>query len=232
MAWFAKFSTTIGDFGFTSSSYDSSLFIRKTDSGITLLLLYVDDMIITGNDLAGISALKNFLCHHFDMKDLGRLSYYLGLEILFDSDGYYLSQAKYCSDILARARLTDCKTAPTPIETSVKLTPLDGALLNDATLYRQLFLSAPRFTHYTVVPRIIRYIKRTMFQGLHFSSHSSLELRAYSNADWAGDLTDRRSTIGYCFFLGNFLISWCSKKQSVFSWSSTEAEYRALADST
>uniref|UniRef100_A0A2N9EUD9 Reverse transcriptase Ty1/copia-type domain-containing protein n=1 Tax=Fagus sylvatica TaxID=28930 RepID=A0A2N9EUD9_FAGSY len=135
------------------------------------------------------------------------------------------------------------------------LTPLDGTPLSDATLYRHLvgslvyltvtrpdiahavhlvsqFLSAPHSTHYAAVLHILRYIKGTMFHGLHFSAHSTLDLCAYSDADWAGDPTDRRSTTGFCFFLGDSLISWRSKKQHIVSRSSTEAEYRALADTT
>ena len=93
-------------------------------------------------------------------------------------------------------------------------------------------MSAPRTTHFSTVLRILRYVKGTLFHGLHFCHSSLLELRAYSDADWAGDPTDRRSTTGYCFFLGTSLISWRSKKQTVISYSSTEAEYRALADTT
>ena len=94
------------------------------------------------------------------------------------------------------------------------------------------FMSAPRFTHYAVLLHILRYIKGTLFHGLHFSAQSSLELRAYTDANWAGDPTDRRSTTGYCFLLGSSLISWRSKKQSVITCSSTKAEYRALTDTT
>ncbi|XP_019052685.1 PREDICTED: uncharacterized protein LOC109114473 [Nelumbo nucifera] len=93
-------------------------------------------------------------------------------------------------------------------------------------------MSAPRTTHYVVVLRIIRYVKGTMFHGLHYSNSSPLHLIAYSDVDWANDPTDRCSTTGYCFFLGDSLISWRSKKQMVVSRSSTEAEYRALADTT
>ena len=132
---------------------------------------------------------------------------------------------------------------------------MDGTRLSDVTLYHQLvrslvyltvtcpditfaihqvsqFLSAPRSTHYAAVLHILRYVKGTLFHGLYYSSHSSLELGAYSDADWAGDPTDRRSTTGFCFFLGSSLISWRSKKQTVIARSSTEAEYRALADTT
>lgn len=189
------------------------------------------------------------------MKDLGTLSYFLGLEISSTSNGYYLSQAKYASDLLTRAGITDSKTVSTPLEPNTRLTPLDGTPLSNATLYRQLvgslvyltvtrpdiayavhqvsqFMSAPRSTHFSALLRILRYVKGTLFHGLYYSANSSLELRAYSDADWAGDPTDRRSTTGYCFFLGDSLISWRSKKQTLVSRSSTEAEYRALADTT
>lgn len=214
------------------------------DSGIVILLLYVDDMIITGDDKTGISALQQYLSQHFKMKDLGSLSYFLGLEVSQDSEGYYLSQAKYASDLLSRAGITDCKTELTPLEVNSKLTPLDDTPLEDATLYRQLvgslvyltvtrpdiayavhkvsqFMAAPRSSHFSAVLRIIRYVKGTIFHGLRFSANSSLVLSGYSDADWAGDPTDRRSTTGYYFFLGNSLLSWRSKKQTVVARSST-----------
>ena len=94
------------------------------------------------------------------------------------------------------------------------------------------YLSAPRFTHYAAVLRILRYLKSILFHGLFYSAHSSLVLRAFYDADLAGDSIDRRSTTGYCFLLGSSLISWRSKKQTFVTRSSTEAEYRALADTT
>ncbi|XP_019053898.1 PREDICTED: uncharacterized protein LOC109114920 [Nelumbo nucifera] len=243
------------EFGFQSSTYDHALFIRKTSQGCVLLLLYVDDMIITGDDLQGISDLKHFLSKQFEMKDLGRLNYFLGIEVSSDQSGYYLSRAKYAIDLVSRAGLTDTKTINTPIKPNAHFSATDGTLLSDCTLYPQLvgslvylavtrpdiayavhivsqFMFAPRTTHYAVVLRIIRYVKGTLFHGLHYFSSSSLHLIAYSDTDWAGDPTDRRSTTGNCFFLGDSLISWHSKKQMVVSRSSTEAEYRALADTT
>ena len=100
-AWFAKFSSTISQHGFSASSYDSALFFRRSDHGITLFLLYVDDMIITSDDVQGIQDLKRFLGQHFEMKDLGPLSYFLSLEVSSSSNGYYLTQFKYTSDLIS-----------------------------------------------------------------------------------------------------------------------------------
>ncbi|TYK03354.1 Retrovirus-related Pol polyprotein from transposon TNT 1-94 [Cucumis melo var. makuwa] len=137
-AWFATFSSTITQLGFTSSSHDSALFTRQTPNGIVLLLLYVDDMIITSDDRQAISDLQCYLGKHFEMKDLGNLNYFLGLEISSSSSGYYLSQAKYTSDLLNRSGITDSATFSTPLDPNVRLTPFDGVPLEDPTLYRQL----------------------------------------------------------------------------------------------
>jgi hypothetical protein len=165
------------------------------------------------------------------MKVLGPLNYFLGLEISSSSDGYYLTQAKYISDLLSQANLTDSKIADTPTELNTRLTPDAGEPLRDFTLYRHLvgslvyltvtrpgilyavyqvsqFMAVPRSTHFSVVLRILCYLKGTLFHGLYFSSQSSFQLHAYTDADWAGDPTDRRSTTGYCFLLGTSVISW------------------------
>uniref|UniRef100_A0A2N9GPK7 Reverse transcriptase Ty1/copia-type domain-containing protein n=1 Tax=Fagus sylvatica TaxID=28930 RepID=A0A2N9GPK7_FAGSY len=141
-AWFAKFSSVVAQQGFTSSSYDSALFIRYTSTGITLILLYVDDIIITGDDTAGIRDLQKFLSQHFEMKDFGTLSYFLGLEVTSSSDGYYLSQAKYASDLLSKAGFTNSKTVSTPLELNVKLntTDISSCLLLAPLIMLQFFV--------------------------------------------------------------------------------------------
>ena len=193
-------------FGFSSSPYDTALFIRRSDKGMILLLLYVDDMIITGDNHFGIFDFKQFLHQNFEMKNLGHLSYFLGFEVSFDSTGYYLSQAKYAFDLLSRAGLTNTKVVSTPHEMNAHLIPLDGTPRSDATLYRQLvgslvyltvtcpniahavhlvsqFLAAPHFIHYAAMIHILRYIKGTMFHDLHFSAHSTLDFCAYSDVN-------------------------------------------------
>jgi hypothetical protein len=205
--WFAKFSATISSLGYSISSYDSALFIRCTDRDIILLLLYVDDMIITDDDSIGILEFKQFLSQHFEIKNLGTLSYFLGLEIFSSSNGFYLTKAKYIFDLLSRANLTDCKIVDTPTGLNACLNLQDGEPLRDPTFYRHLvvalsillllglitpyvvhqvsqFMAAPRSTHFSAVPRILRYLKETLFHGLHFSSQSPLVLHAYTDADW------------------------------------------------
>uniref|UniRef100_A0A2N9IH00 Reverse transcriptase Ty1/copia-type domain-containing protein n=1 Tax=Fagus sylvatica TaxID=28930 RepID=A0A2N9IH00_FAGSY len=174
--------STVSRLGFSISSYDSTLFLRRTGKRTILLLLYVDDLIITGDDLSGIQELKDFLSQIFEMKDLGHLSYFLGLEITSSNDGFYLTQDKYTSDLLSRAGLTDHKIVDTPIELNACVTPSSGEPLPNPTLYRQLFMFAPRSTHYAAVLCILQYLKGTLFHGLHFSAQSPLILRAYSDA--------------------------------------------------
>ena len=116
-AWFEKFSSVVAHQGFTSSPHDTTFFVRRFFAGITLILLYVDDMIITEDDSAGIRSLHHFLSQHFEMKDLDTLSYFLGLEVTSSSDRYYLSQAKYAFDLLSKASITEIRLFPLPWNT-------------------------------------------------------------------------------------------------------------------
>ena len=137
-AWFTKFSSTISQHGFSSSSFDTTLFLRWSCHGITILLLYVNDMIITDDDMQGIQDLKHFLGRQFEMKDLGPLNYFLGLEVSSSADGYYFTQAKYTFDLISRASITYSKIVDEPIEYNCRLNSHDGESLSNATLYRQL----------------------------------------------------------------------------------------------
>ncbi|XP_028108194.1 uncharacterized protein LOC114307033 [Camellia sinensis] len=185
------------------------------------------------------------------MKELGNLSYFLGISITTTAAGYVLSQTKYAQDILQKAGLADCKPCSSLI--SIKPTPPPNAAqsFSDPALYRSLVgalqyltitrpdisfavnqscqhMHSPTVGHFAAVKRLLRFVKGTLTHGLSYSP-SSFDVHAFSDSNWAGDLLDRKSTSGYCIFLGSNLVSWSAKKQPTVSRSSTEAEYRSLA---
>ena len=128
----------ISSLGFVANSYDSGLFVKCTNAGCIILSVYVDDMIIIGNDVDGISVLKAKLAKQFEMKDLGPLQYFLGIKVAYLPRGYLLSQSKYIVDILKRAKLTDNKTVDTLIKVNAKYSSSDGVPLSYPTLYRTI----------------------------------------------------------------------------------------------
>lgn len=193
----------------------------------------------------------------FALKDLGDLCYFLGIKVNKVSDGIILTQEKYASDVIRRVGMHTCKPVNTPLSTTEKLSVHKGTPLcpNDATQYKSVvgalqyltltrpdisfavnkvcqYLHAPTTEHWADVKRILRYLKRSVKLGLKTDKSSSLLVSAFSYADWAGCLHDRRSTGGFAVFLGFNLVSWSARKQATVSRSSTEAEYKALANAT
>ncbi|RVX06351.1 Retrovirus-related Pol polyprotein from transposon RE2 [Vitis vinifera] len=255
-AWFGRFSSVVQEFGMLRSTADHSVFYHHNSLGQCIyLVVYVDDIVITGSDQDGIQKLSNIFLPHFQTKDLGKLKYFLGIEIAQSSSGVVLSQRKYALDILEETGMLDCKPVDTPMDPNVKLVPGQGEPLGDPGRYRRLvgklnyltitrpdisfpvsvvsqFLQSPCDSHWDAVIRILRYIKSTPGQGVLYENRGHTQVVGYTDADWAGSPTDRRSTSGYCVFIGGNLISWKSKKQDVVAKSSAEAEYRAMALAT
>ena len=165
-AWFAKFSSTISRLGYMASHYDSALFLCRIDKDTILLLLYVDDMIITGNDLSNIQELKDFLSQQFEMKDLGHLSYFLGLEITHSTDRLYITQANYDFKLLLRAGLTDSKTVNIPVEFNAHLTPSGRKPLSNLSHYIRL---VGNLVYLTVTHPNISYVVHQVSQYLFAS---------------------------------------------------------------
>ena len=207
--WFIKLSTALKQFQFAQSLSDSSLFTLKRGSELVIMLVYVDDILITGSSPALILEVKNYLNTKFKMKDLGPLKYFLGIEVARSTQGFYLNQRKYTLDLLKDTGLTAAKPSVIPMEQNYKLLANDSPLLSnlDASTYRQLvgrliylvitrpdlsysvhvlsqFMNAPRFDHMQAVFRVLRYLKQSPGQGLLISAHSPLSLKAYCDSDW------------------------------------------------
>ncbi|KAG7559383.1 Integrase catalytic core [Arabidopsis thaliana x Arabidopsis arenosa] len=253
-AWYHKLSTTLLDRGFKKSEADNTLFTLPSKEGIVVILVYVDDIIISGNDKVGIQETKAFLKSVFDIKDLGELKYFLGIEVCRSKEGLFLSQRKYTLDLLSQVGKLGAKPAKTPLEDDYKANrkgELDNKPFEDVTQYQRLVgkliyltitrpdicfavnvvsqhMQAPTLHHWNMVTRILKYLKGAPGQGIWMGCNKNTELVGYCDADYAGDTKDRRSTTGYCTFIGGNLVTWRSKKQKVVSLSSAEAEYRAM----
>ncbi|CAJ2644692.1 unnamed protein product [Trifolium pratense] len=253
--WYAKLTSLLLSHGYKQAHSDHSLFTKHDASHFTLLLVYVDDVILAGNHMAEFSYVKNLLHNAFKIKDLGQLKYFLGLEVAHSAKGISLCQRKYCLDLLSDSGLLGAKPVSTPSDASLKLHADDSAPFEDISAYRRLvgrllylnttrpditfitqqlsqFLSKPTHTHYSAAMRVLRYLKNCPGRGLFFPRNSTLQILGFSDADWAGCKDSRRSISGQCFFLGQSLISWRTKKQLTVARSSSEAEYRALAAAT
>ncbi|WVZ51069.1 LOW QUALITY PROTEIN: hypothetical protein U9M48_002253 [Paspalum notatum var. saurae] len=232
-AWYQWFASYICRLSFVASSSDTCLFVYKDRDNVAYLLLYVDDIL-----------------SYSTMTDLGDLHHFLDVSVTCSPDGLFLSQRHV--DLLQRAGMAECHSTATPVDTQAKLSAMDGAPVADAAAYRSLagalqyltftcldlayavqqvclFMHDPREPHLALIKRILRYIKGTLSVSLHIGVGSVQSLVAYSDADWAGCLDSRRSTSGYCVFLGDNLVSWSSKRQTTVSGSSAEAEYRVVA---
>ena len=252
-AWNARFSSYLQRMGFKTSKSDASLFVYRRGKDMAYLLLYVDDIILTGSSSSLLDRIKTSLKKEFPMTDMGRLSYFLGVKVEYNKAGILLSQQHYASEIIEKAGMSLCKPLSTPVDVNSKLSSEGGAKLDNPTHYRSLagalqyltftrpdiayvvqqvclFMHDPRAQHMNAVKRIIRYLQGTKDQGIQIYRSSLDTLTAYSDADWAGCPDTRRSTSGYCVYLGENLISWSSKRQQTVSRSSAEAEYRGVAN--
>ncbi|KAM1956212.1 hypothetical protein ACFX16_025655 [Malus domestica] len=254
-AWYKELHSFLLSHGFVNAISDASLFLLKNGTAVIYFLVYVDDLLITGNDSSLVAKFIQLLATRFSVKDLGSLHYFLGVEVLPTATGLFLSQHKYIHDLLVTAKMDGAKAVSTPLSTTHSLMLHDGSSLTDATPYRRLvgglqylsltrpdisfavnklsqFMHSPSETHWQALKRLLRYLKGTISFGLHLCRRPSHRLYAFSDADWAGDRDDRKSTTGYVVYLGGNLISWSSRKQRSVSRSSTEAEYRAIAATT
>lgn len=202
-----------------NSTADTSLFTKASGSHLIVLLVYVDDIIIAGPNHDLLASTKDLLEHHFKLKILGDVKYFLGLEIAKSDKGIHFCQHKYAPQLLSDTGLTTAKPATIPMDPRISLSETEGDLLPDAAEYRRLvgkltyltiswpdiayyvnklsqFMSKPCVAHLQAVQQVLRYIKGTPAQGLFFPATSNLKLFAYVDADWDSCSSSRKSTTG------------------------------------
>jgi len=156
------------------------------------------------------------------MKDLGKLRYFLGIEVIQSMKGIWLLQRQYALNKLSEYGMTSCKPISIPLEQNVKLSADEGDLVEDTIMYKRImgsliymtitrpdlsyairvvsqFMQTPRKPHLDAVRRILRYIKYTLQCGIFYETKSQLQVHGYTNADWANNVSNRRLTSGFMF---------------------------------
>ncbi|XP_035840343.1 uncharacterized mitochondrial protein AtMg00810-like [Helianthus annuus] len=252
-AWYQRFTDFVLSIGFRQSRCDHSLFVYHHGTTVAYLLIYVDDIILTTSTDQLRDHLMRRLGDEFAMKDLGPFSHFLGVQVTRKANTMFLSQHQYATDIIERAGMSSCNPVATPVDCNPKLSATSSPEFDNPTQYRSLagalqyltftrpdisyavqqvcmYMHSPRINHWNALKRIIRYLKGTTSFGLTLGSVGDFSLRAYTDADSAGCPDTRRFTSGYCVYLGSNLLSWSSKRQAVVSRSSTETEYRGVAN--
>ncbi|GJW75224.1 putative ribonuclease H-like domain-containing protein [Tanacetum coccineum] len=251
-AWYDTLATYLLSNGFQRGKIDQTLFIKSQKGHILLVQIYVDDIIFGSTKKELCEEFEKLMKDKFQMSSMGELTFFLGLQVQQRKKGIFISQDKYVHEILKKFNYTDVKSASTPTDLERPLVKDADADDVDEHLYRSMigslmyltasrpdimfavcacarFQVSPKTSHLLAVKRIFRYLKGKPSLGLWYSKDSPLELVAYTDSDYAGATLDRKSTTGGCQFLGNRLISWQCKKQTVVATSTTEAEYVAAA---
>jgi hypothetical protein len=248
--WYNTLKEFLCQIGFKVSTSDQAMFFQ-TDIIITA---YVDDLLLFGKHMSLINTVKSQLKKRFEMKDIGPACYFLGMQIVRDRKLHTikLSQSSYLTKALEHFAMQDCKPVQVPLapgkilEKSTSTSPPDatrkyqsiiGTLMYAMTGTRpdlafavsklSQFASNPNTEHWTSLKRILRYVQGTLQVGLLYQG-DQLDCRGYTDSDWAGDQTSRKSTGGYVFTMAGAPISWCSKRQNTIALSSCEAEYMAM----
>ncbi|GJY60111.1 retrovirus-related pol polyprotein from transposon TNT 1-94 [Tanacetum coccineum] len=215
-AWYGRIEAYFTEQGFRKCPYKYSLFVKVEDRWrILMVCLYVDDLLFTGNDTVMFEKFKKSVMAEFDMSDLGRLHYFLGIEVVQSDAGIFISQRKYMQEILKKFRMKDCNPVSTPVEPGVKLVKDENGRDVDSTLYKQIVGS---LMYLTATRPDIMYAVNLVCRG------EDSELIGFTDSDYAGVLDDGKRTSGYAFMIGSGAISWSSRKQPIVTLSTTEAE--------
>ena len=254
--WNTLLHTCLNENGFLQNQADHCVYTRESQKGKVIILIWVDDIILAGSSEDILRSVKGMLTERFQMKDLGRLRHFLGIDFEQKEGQVTMSQTKYIDKILERFDMMECRARETPCESKIEYSE-ESPKLGNPREYREavgslLYLTTctrpdlsfviselsrhfaePAEDHWLTVKHVLRYIKGTKDQKLTFSKDESgtLGLQVYADADWAADITTRRSTTGYCVKLSSQsgLIAWKTRKQQTVALSTCEAEYMSLA---
>ncbi|GKA04397.1 ribonuclease H-like domain-containing protein [Tanacetum coccineum] len=256
--WNAKLTQALTEHGFMQSKFDYSLFTKNSNNVFIILIMFVDDIVVTGTNVNEIEKFKQFLKSKSQIKDLGKLKYFLGIEVLDNKDTICLSQRKYCLEILHEFGLLAAKHFDTPLPKNATLNHTesdDDHFLVNVSNYQRLvgkliyltnirldrvydvhclrqYMHSPFNSHLDAALRVLRYLKGSPGSGIQINKIGNLKLRAYADSDWARCPTTRKFVSGYSVFLGDSLVTWKSKKQSTLSRSFVEAEYKRMNSAT
>ena len=252
-AWFSRMEKYFTDEAFGKCPNEQTLFTKCNKEGkILIVSVYVDDLIYTGDDAEMMNDFKCSMMQVFEMTDLGKMRYFLGIEVMQQNCGIFINQKRYAVEILKRFGMMESREVSSPMVPGSKLSKDENGIRIDESYFKQIigslmylsstrpdlvysvslisrYMSNPTETHLQAAKRILRYLKGTSDYGIMYKRSSSTDLIAYTDSDYAGDSDDRRSTSGYVFLLGSGAISWASKKQPIVTLSTTEAEFVAAA---
>lgn len=249
-AWYSKIDEHLLNLGFVKSLSETTLYVKRNSTDILIVSLYVDDLLVTGNNTDLIQNFKQEMMKVFEMTDLESMSYFLGMEIKQGQGEVLIYQKKYAKEILKKFQMEECKAASTPMNQKEKLCKEDGADKIDEGYFRSLvgclmYLTATRpdilnavsilsrfmhcasELHLKAAKRVIRYVKGTSDFGVKFTRSKKFKMVGFSDSDWGGSIDDMKSTSGYCFTDGSGVFSWSSKKQETVAQSTAEVEFIA-----
>nr|GEU88259.1 putative ribonuclease H-like domain-containing protein [Tanacetum cinerariifolium] len=217
-AWYATLSTFLVKSEYRRGVIDKTLFIKKDQKDIMLVQVYVDDIIFGSTKKSWCDEFEALIKNMFQMSSMGKLTFFLGLQVKQKEDRIFISQDKYVAEILKKFDFISVKTASTLIETKKTLVKDAEAADVDVTL---------KTSHLQAMKKIFIYLKGQPKLGLWYPRESAFDLKAYSDSDYAGE---RKSTTGHCQFLGRRLITWQCKKQTIVATSTMKAKYVATVN--
>ena len=252
-AWNVKLNRILQGLGFTRCSKEPSLYRKEEKKGLIIVCVYVDDLLVTGACLQSIMDFKQEMRSKFEMSDLGKLTYYLGIEVCQRKGSIVLSQDKYARKILEETSMKDCNLTHIPMDLNVRLSKSTQERSINETEYRRSigclryllhtrpdlsfsvgvlsrYMQDPKESHGAALKQVLRYLRGTTSLGLQFGVSKSQELIGFSDSSHNVDDDDGKSTTGHIFYLGGSPITWCSQKQEIVALSSCEAEFMAATE--